>query len=142
MVGYRYYWIHQGIDTIELVSILLPSLIKSWITLHCTTMGTAVSVAAIVIFLVTIILNRLLQNFARVLWIHAVTCVCSFGATVSPHVENGWAMQNFLKYSHMKNVWVNFGKIVKKILKKYSIIVQLIYKIWQDKFWEQILCKW
>ncbi len=36
MVRYRYYWIRLGIDTIELVSILLPSLVQTYFPLFVT----------------------------------------------------------------------------------------------------------
>ncbi len=42
-----------------------------------------------------LIFKQLLQNFACVLGIPPVTCARSFGATVLPHMENDWMMQNF-----------------------------------------------
>ncbi len=41
------------------------------------------------------IFNRLPQNFTCALGILSVTCACSLGATVLPHVKIGWVMQYF-----------------------------------------------
>ncbi len=71
--------------------------IKNWTTLRCSSFGTTASVIAIIIFLINTIFNQLTQNFTFALGLPSgtCTCTCSFGATVLPHVENGWAMQNF-----------------------------------------------
>ncbi len=42
-----------------------------------------------------VIFNRLLQNFTCELGIPSGTRICSFSATVLPHADNGWVMQNF-----------------------------------------------
>ncbi len=69
--------------------------VENWITLCCLFLDTAAGVTGNYFSCHGIIFNRLLQNVVCAFGIPFVTCAGSFGATVLPHVENGWATQNF-----------------------------------------------